>query len=159
MITVEQYFMGRDKAFYWDLTDDVKKNAPETVRRVNLLLERAAADGVHPGIDKVTNTEVASGWRPPGVNARTMNAASHSSHLTAQGCDIQDTPDRALARWCLQNIPVLEEIGLWMERPQWTGGADPWCHVQTREVQGKRVYIPSAAVPCAPMLPGEEVFA
>ena len=159
MITLPQYFMGRDKQFFADLTAEIRANAEDLIVRVNKLLQRAAADSVFPGRDQVTGAAVASGWRPPGVNARTSNAAKGSSHLIGRGVDLQDTPDRALACWCLAHEADLAEFGLWMERPQWTGGADPWVHLQSRPVPGKRVYRPSMAEPTAALLPGEEVFA
>jgi len=88
------------------------------------------------------------------VNARTANAAKASTHLTGQGCDLQDHLDRRLAVWCLRNLYALESIGLWMEDPRWTGGTgnkDPWLHVQTRAPgSGRRVFAPSSAPPGDP---------
>lgn len=157
MITRDQYLMGRGAG----MTPEVSANVDETVTKVNLMLERAAADGVFPGTDQVTGNEVASGLRPAGVNSRTANAAVNSTHITGKGCDLQDTEDRALARWCLKNLKVLEEIGLWMEHPQWTskknpetGTRDPWVHTQTVPPGSKkRVYVPSMAAATAPALP------
>lgn len=146
--------MGRDKMYPDQLTAAVKDNAVETVARVNVVLAAAFSDGVPVAFDQQTKTRVASGWRPAGVNARTQNSATASSHITAEGCDIQDTPDRQLARWCLVNLDVLESVGLWMEDPQWTGGKDPWVHFQTKPPKsGKRVYVPSAQPPIAAKLP------
>jgi hypothetical protein len=157
MITLSEYFMGRDVTHAGELTPDVAANAQRTVTRVSTLLEIAARDGVEPGIDQVTGTEVASGWRPAGVNARTANAAANSKHLTAEACDLQDTPGRTLAIWCLAHLDVLEALDLYMERPQWCAGhGDPWVHLQTRAPRsGKQVFIPSNAPPQAPPLPGE----
>lgn len=156
MITVEDYFMGRDKTHASELTDAIRLHAAETVRRTNLLLDAAAADGVHPTKDATTHTFVGSGWRPAGVNAATSNAAKNSTHLTGEACDIRDDPaGRALCRWAVSESgrAALERIGLWCERPQWTPS---WLHVQTRpSASGKRFYIPSAASPLAAALPGE----
>lgn len=154
MITVEQYFMGRDKEYAGDCTDLIIANAHYTVEAVNTLLAVAKKAGVEPGVDQITKTPVASGWRPPAVNDRTCNAAKGSTHLTAEGCDLQDHPDRRLARWCLRNQDELEEIGLWMENPRWCyGNNDPWVHLQTRPPKsGNRVFIPSTAPPqCEPL--------
>lgn len=160
LITVQQYWMGRDSIFGGELTDDVRANAEETVRRVNVILELANAAGVPVALDQVTRNRVSSGWRPAGVNARTANAGAKSTHITGEGCDIQDNAGRELARWCLRNLTILEEVGLWMEDPQWTGGLDPWVHLQTRGPRsGKRVYVPSAAAPIASKLPEQEALA
>lgn len=165
MITLEQYWMGRDQSHASELTAEIRMHAQELLGRVNTLLGMAEADGVALGIDQVTHTPVASGWRPTGVNARTANSATGSRHITGQAVDLQDTEDRALARWCLANLDALEELELWMERPQWTAGGlhngefrpDPWVHLQSLPPRsGTRVYIPSVAHPLVAALPGEE---
>lgn len=146
MITNEQYFMGRDAKYPAELTAEIRHNAGVLVGKVNTLLAMAETEGIVPGFDQVTGTHVASGWRPAGVNERTANAAKTSKHLTGQGVDLQDSAGRALARWCLRNLDALEDLGLWMEDPQWTGGRDPWVHLQTVPPgSGKRVYVPSTA--------------
>jgi hypothetical protein len=151
VITLTDYFMGRDRTHASELTDEIRGNAALTVARVNLLLAAADEDLVEPGIDEVTGTPVASGWRPAGINARTQNAATGSKHLDGRGCDLQDTPERRFARWCLRNLAKLEEIGLWMEDPQWT---PDWVHLQTVPPgSGLRVYRPSAAEPLVARLP------
>jgi hypothetical protein len=158
-ITPKHYWMGRDETHAAELTPEIRANGEELVRRISLLLGFAEADGVTPGYDQVTGTHIAGGWRPRGVNARTANAGKNSTHITGQGVDVQDTPSRDLARWCLANLDALETCGLYMERPQWTAGAnndDPWCHFQSVPPKsGKRVYIPSNAPAQAAALPGE----
>lgn len=152
-VSIEQYWMGRDVSFARELTGGIRVNAEELLGRVNLLLERAAAEGVEPGVDQMTGNAVASGWRPHGINDRTLNAAATSKHITAQAVDLQDNAHRDLARWCLRNLDVLEELELWMEDPRWTGGADPWVHLQmVPPGSGRRVYVPSTAPPRAAAL-------
>ncbi len=147
MITLADYFMGRDRTYQADLTPQVLANATKTVARANELLARAAADGVSASIDQMTKTHVASGWRPATVNSRTANAGAKSTHISARGIDVQDSKDRALARWCVMHQLAMAEVGIWMECPMWTGGidnADPWCHWQTEPPSsGRRIYIPS----------------
>lgn len=150
-VTLEQLWMGRDKTYAADLTPAIIANAILTVSLVNGLLKKAALDGVVPGVDEVTHTAVASGWRPPGVNARTKNSAGHSTHMTGEALDLQDTPNRNLARWCLKNVGTLEKCGLWCEDPRWT---PDWVHFQTRPpASGKRFFIPSTASPLCAALP------
>lgn len=155
MITLQDYFMGRDRTHAADLTDEIRTNAALTVARVNLLLARAdEQDMVEPGVDATTGSSVASGWRPLGINARTQNAATGSKHITAQACDLRDTEERRFARWCLRNLWLLDEIGLWMEDPQWT---PTWVHLQTVPPgSGKRVYRPSVAEALVAKLPEQE---
>lgn len=160
IVTLEQYWMGRDVAYAHELTAEIRANAEDLVGKMNLVLAFAEADGVEPGIDQVTHTPIASGWRPRGVNARTANAGQFSTHIDGNGGDLQDQLTRSLAAWCLANADALKQAELWMERPQWTAGADPWVHWQrVPPKSGKRFYIPSSAPPRAAPLPGEEQFA
>lgn len=146
MITIEQYFMGRDKSHAAECNTIIWRNAAETVRRTNQLKQLAAINAgfIFP------KDEVASGWRPISINDATSNAALCSPHLFADGLDTRD-PERLFARWCLQNLAELEQIGLWMEDPCWT---PTWVHLQTHPPKsGKRVFIPSSKPPLAPPLP------
>jgi hypothetical protein len=149
VITLQQYFMGRDASHFRDLTQEVMDNAEITVTRVGTFLEIAANNGCDFG-------PVASGWRPAGLNAGVPGAAAKSKHITAEACDIRDTPARSLARFALDRIDVLEALGLWIERPQWT---PTWVHFQIVPPRsGKRVFIPSSQPPACPPLPGEEFW-
>lgn len=138
MITLESYFKGRDATHAEELTYDILTNAQETVERANQLLSRAGRSSLD---------EVRSGWRPQGVNDSTANAAKDSRHLTAEAVDLGDS-DRSLATWCVDNLDVLEELGLWMEDPRWTPS---WVHLQiVPPKSGKLVYIPSSKPPLDP---------
>lgn len=161
MIKPEHYWFGRDKQYPAEFTQQVRDNAAELLRRVNLLLGAAKKQGVAPGIDQMTGTAVAGPWRPASVNERTANSGKTSTHLTGEGIDLQDTKGRPLARWCLRNLALLEELGLWMEDPRWTAGktqTDPWVHLQSRPPKsGRRVYVPSSAPPQSAPLPEQVV--
>ena len=129
--------MGRDLKY--PCSDEIKTNALETIKRTN---ELKLIYGIKEDI-------VASGWRPSAVNDATCNAAKGSTHLTGQALDTKD-PNRRFAKWCLQNLHELEEIGLWMEDPRWT---PTWVHLQTVPPRsGKRVYVPSTKPALAPPL-------
>ena len=152
MITLADYWMGRDIRYPADLTDVVIDNAAELLDRVNLLISHASQDGVQPVTDAATWTHVASGWRPKSVNDATSSAGKNSRHITGRAIDLRDDPvKRQLARWCLAHLDKLAEIGLWMEDPQWTPS---WVHLQSiAPGSGRRVYIPSAHPPLATKLP------
>jgi len=128
MITLAQYYMGRDQVYGELLTRPLQQNALETVEKVNQLL---LAFG--------ENRKVNSGWRPPAVNTNTPGAALRSKHMTCQACDLEDI-EGDLDEWCMDHLEVLSGIGLWMEHPASTKG---WCHVQTVPPRsGKRVFYP-----------------
>lgn len=147
MIRPADYWMGRDATHAADLADATRTNAAELLGRANLLLAWAARDNVRA-------TTVASGWRPPAINDATANAAAKSRHLTGEAIDLRDNGTRDLARWCLKNIDALEEIGLWMEDPQWT---PTWVHLQiVPPGSHRRVYCPSSKPPLVARLPEQD---
>lgn len=130
------FWMGRDKTYSCDLTDEICTNAAETVRRANLLLARfyVARPTAHKRV-------VNSGWRPPQVNARTERAAKLSNHMLAKAIDISDD-DGQLDAWLMttDGQAALAEIGLWMEHPSAT---PRWAHVQiVPPKSGRRVFLP-----------------
>lgn len=130
MITLSEYWMGRDKTHTADLTPDIRVNAAETVARVNELLR---VFGSH--------RKVSSGWRPPSVNAGVKGAAPRSNHMTGKACDLEDR-DGKLDAFCISELgqKVLEDIGLWLEHPSATEG---WCHVQiVAPKSGRRTFKP-----------------
>lgn len=65
--------------------------------------------------------------------------AKHSKHLAGLAVDIADNDGR-IGRWLYDNQKILENIGLWMEHPNFTKG---WVHVQSSPPKSlKRVFIP-----------------
>ena len=91
MISLEQYWMGRDGLYSADLTDEVMSNVHLLLEDVNALLARAAREHVQPGLDPHTGTPVASGWRPKAVNDATSNAGKSSKHISGRALDLRDT--------------------------------------------------------------------
>lgn len=126
MITPKEYFMGRDGQ--WPPTDQMRLDAAITISRANELLARAEMD-----------RGVRSGYRPDEVNAKVPGASPNSKHKICRAIDIADN-DGKLKSWCLANLEVLEEIGLWMESPEYT---PTWVHVQMVPPSSRnRVFIP-----------------
>ena len=128
MISLADYFMGRDRQFPDELTNEMRANAEETVDKVNQLL---AAFG--------QTRKVNSGWRPAAINKATPGAAKASKHMQCLACDLDD-PEGDLDEWALEHPDVLQEIGLWQEHPASTKG---WAHFQTVPPKsGNRVFYP-----------------
>ena len=134
MITLRDYWMGRDVSHRSELTDEIRANAAETVERANKLLEW------YQSVTKDQESRfVTSGWRPAAVNAETPGAAMRSKHMTGQAVDISD-PEGDLDEWALEHPELLEDFGLYLEHPSATKG---WCHVQTVPPKsGRRVFFP-----------------
>ncbi|MBY0264988.1 MAG: hypothetical protein K2W84_01160 [Burkholderiales bacterium] len=128
VLKLADYYMGRDVEYRSELSRELRANARDTLRRVNRLLKRAGM-----------MRKVSSGWRPAALNATVPGAASGSKHISCLAIDLEDR-DGALDAWCMANLPVLEELGLWLEHPDATRG---WCHLQTRPPRsGNRVFEP-----------------
>jgi hypothetical protein len=138
MITLAEYFMGRDVEYSSILGTDLRANAGRTVEAANKLLTLAKGAGVQikPGKWGM----VRSGWRPPAVNAATANASKTSLHMQCLAIDLEDV-DGTLDKWCLSNANlVLRDLALWLESPTATPS---WCHVQLKPPRsGNRVFTP-----------------
>lgn len=82
---------------------------------------------------------VTSGYRPPVINATIKGAAKKSNHMICLAVDLADSGGK-LAEYCLNNLKLLEECGLWMEDPTATKG---WVHLQAVPPRsGNRVFKP-----------------
>jgi hypothetical protein len=136
MISIEQFYMGRDKQYAADLTSLVKVNAAITVSRANSLL-----DAFYKAVPTAHQRGLNSGWRPPAVNKTVPNAAFMSKHTTGQAIDIGDD-DGQLDAWCMTDVGkrAMTDIGLWLEHPSST---PRWCHLQiVPPHSGNRVFFP-----------------
>ncbi|MDI4633281.1 hypothetical protein J7U46_09505 [Pelomonas sp. V22] len=142
MITLADFFMGRREQYPLAMSPSIEREALRTVEIVNKLLAQAMSYGVdlthkHPQ----TGTLVASGWRPPTLNAATPNAAPNSKHMTGQALDVYD-PDGELDDWLMtgEGQAALTALGLWLEHPSATKS---WSHLQTVPPKsGRRVFYP-----------------
>lgn len=150
MLTVEKYLMGR--ADVSELTPDLRQNAGIFIRRFNKLW---------PIIEKDTGRapNLTSGYRRQ--KDQPSHAAKLSPHLRCEAGDFEDGPDAWLWRWCLRNLRLIAEVGLFLEDPRWThnvmlpGRAAPvhWMHFQIHPPRsGRRIFQPSSAPPSAPDL-------
>ena len=123
-LTLDSYWMGRDVSHASELTAEIRSNAAETVRRINLILDAYA---LRTGDTRQRSFN--SGWRPAAINAATPGAAKTSKHMLALAGDVSDS-DGALDAWCSSNDGKAALIlhKLWMEHPSNTPG---WTHFQT----------------------------
>jgi len=128
MITMRDYWMGRDAKFQALFGTEIQANGMRTVALANELLEIAAAADVFPTMSSSGFGVVNSGWRPAAINADTPGAARGSKHITAQAIDIDDDGGE-LDNWLLTDAgqAALIKIGLWHEHPASTKG---WAHLQ-----------------------------
>jgi len=143
-ITKDELLMGRDKTFADEYNDDISQKLEMLLIPLNKL---RAAYG--------KPMKVNSGWRPPTVNQGTPNAAKGSLHLQGLACDFAD-PDGAIFNFCLANLQLMKDLGLYLEDPRWCcakGGKGRWTHIQLGQPRsGKRIFVPSSALPFEPKL-------
>ena len=141
MLTLADYWMGRDVSHGLELSTETQRNAALMIELADKLLILAKTHGVTLEHNPRTRSIVSSGWRPPSVNAQVPGAAPKSKHMTGQAIDLYD-PDGDLDGWAFSDIGqrVLTDLGLWLEHPAATKG---WCHVQSVPPRsGRRVFYP-----------------
>jgi hypothetical protein len=126
MITREEILMGRDKIV--PLSQEQEDNLEHLLECLNKL-RTAYGKPMY----------VSSGYRPEAINSKVKGAAKKSNHIMCLACDFKDL-DGSLDEWCLQNLDILEECGLYLESPMHTPN---WCHLQAIPPKsGKRIFIP-----------------
>ena len=128
MITKAELLRGRDITFASQYTPKISDNLDDLLEPMNVV--RAEY-----GLPMYCS----SGWRPPSVNSMTAGAAPDSAHMTGEAADFKDL-DGKLWAWCLANLALLKQLGLYLEDRRWTPG---WVHFTTRRpTSGNRIFIP-----------------
>lgn len=137
-ITKNELSMGRDKQYPQEYTKEISDNLDKLLISMNI-------------IRKAYNKpmKITSGWRPVAVNAGIAGAAKKSNHTTGLACDVQDS-DGSLWKWCLENLQLLKDNGLYLEDKRWTKG---WVHFQIKApASGNRIFRAFATEPPHPEL-------
>lgn len=130
MITLDQFYMGRDKKYANELTPEIKTNAVELLSRVNAMLNELSA---LTGMD-FSHIVVSSGWRPASINANTPGAAKKSLHMVGKAVDIEDAR-HALYPAILAHSDLLHKYSLWLES---NVSAPTWCHLDMSDARVDR---------------------
>jgi hypothetical protein len=141
VISLHDYWIGRDRQFPMAMSPDLEHNAAIMVELANKLLVLAHSAGITLPTNPHTGSVVSSGWRPASINAATPNAAPNSKHMTGQAIDLYD-PDGDLDEWLISadGQKVMADLGLWHEHPSATKG---WAHVQSLPPRsGRRTFYP-----------------
>jgi hypothetical protein len=118
IVTLSEYWQGRDQAFPEDWSYEVKENARELLRRVNLLLAEL----------NVVSVKVVSGWRPPAIN-RSVGGSPRSYHISGQAVDLRDNGNQEFAKLLINKSDLLRKYQLWLESPDHTRGNTNWIHL------------------------------
>lgn len=128
-VTEAEYLKGRDKIA--PLTEELRRNLHNLLIAVNLIRDLYGKPLI-----------VSSGYRPAAINQK-AGGATRSAHLTCEAVDFLD-PKGELAKWCVGNLDILEQAGLYLESPAHTQGPNgSWVHLQSRAPRsGKRIFLP-----------------
>lgn len=130
MITRDEVLKGRDRDY--PLDSELEQNLTRLLDAVNKIRKEWGKPLI-----------VTSGYRPGHYN-KSARGAKRSAHMTCEAVDFRD-PDGEFGKWCLANLKLLEEAGLYMESPIYTHEppAKRWIHLQIRAPKsGNRVFIP-----------------
>lgn len=122
-VTQKEFLMGRDVEY--PLNGEFEENMEELLIKINLLRHQYKKPFI-----------VSSGYRPGKYN-KSAGGSKASAHLSCQAIDLKD-PKKHIKKWLLDNIPLLESLGLYMEHPDYT---PTWVHLQTRPTKN-RIFIP-----------------
>ncbi len=128
MVTRDEVLKGRDRDY--PLTPELEQNLNKLLDAVNKLRKEYGKPFV-----------ITSGYRPGHYN-KSARGAKKSAHMTCEAVDIRDV-DGEIAKWCLDNLSLLEAAGLYMESPIYTHEPPNkrWVHLQVRPTKN-RVFIP-----------------
>lgn len=115
-----------DRAKSPEVTDEVRKNGEELLRRVNALLKELG----------ITNATVSSGFRTSDANKAIPNAAKRSSHMSGEAIDLAGKD--ILAAKITKELLIKHD--LYRED---TDDTPTWRHLQTRPTKsGNRIFKP-----------------
>lgn len=128
MITLQEYYMGREVIYSKDFTASVMQNAERLIATVNQLLSMFGEQ-----------RKVNSGWRPKKLQMEINPRAPNSKHITGDAIDLEDRNGK-FKLWCVAHEDVLESLGLHMEHPKAT---PTWVHLQqVAPKSGKVIFVP-----------------
>lgn len=136
-ITKDELLMGRDKSYPKEYTKEISDNLDRLLAAMNQV---RAAYG--------SPMKVTSGWRPAAINGAIPNAAKRSNHMMGLAVDISDR-DGKLRQWVLDNLALMQKLGIYVEDFRWTA---TWVHFQVIPTRsGKRIFLPYADTAKNPM--------
>ena len=125
-ITLQEFYMGRDKTYPKELTPILITNAIKTVACTNSLLTYMEADGVD-----ISKRKVNSGWRPKSVNTATPGADPNSCHITCEAIDLGDINNK-FKLWVRNNAAKVKSVGFFATED--FSLTKTWLHLQTRDI-------------------------
>lgn len=139
MISMKELLMGR--AEFKDLDKDIQDNLSLLLIKINIVRKAYGKPmKVNDGFRRSKDTP--------------KNGAAKSKHLLGAAVDIDDDDNCTFWNWCLANLDIIHDAGLYMEDPRWTHGKiGTWVHFQSLPpASGKFIFVPSSAPAFAPQI-------
>lgn len=122
-----------------DLNEHNYPTTPGIDANLNTLLERLRVIEKAYGIDFIVTSGLRSQAQQEGLIADGKSHAMHSKHCIGASADLSDSEGK-LKKWCLENVKLFEDMGLWMEDFKYTA---QWMHCQIYPPKsGNRFFIP-----------------
>lgn len=136
-ISVIDYLAG--KATLDQLPDEIVRNINTLIPKINDLLEHFGAyRGVNSGY-RTSEDQIRIYKQKLGAAYDISKVAMKSAHLVGAAIDLEDK-DRKLTHWALINLPLLQQMGLYIEEP---ASCPTWLHIQCISPKsGKTIFQP-----------------
>ncbi len=127
-ISVDEYLMGR--ATLDTLTDEIVGNINTLIPAINELLEQFGekcdlSSGIRLVADQIRIYKEINEKRKA-QKLPEIPVPMGSAHLKGGAIDLHDK-DRKLTQFCMDNLPLLKKLGLYMENP---ANTPTWVHLQ-----------------------------
>ena len=137
MITKAEYF-GPHRGSS-EITEELLEAVAELLEAQAKLQGLAEAAGVHFPKNPKTGSGISGstygGWRPKACSI----GAPASAHKLGLAVDLFD-PHEEIDNWCMANLPILAQCGIYLEHPDKTPG---WSHWSVKAPKsGNRVFAP-----------------
>ena len=136
MISMKEILMNRAK--FEELPEEIQKNLTILHERINIVRKAYGKP-----------LKVNDGLRL--AHHKPKNGSATSWHYKGAAIDLDDNDAGDFAKWCIANLELIANAGLYLEDFRWTNGCGSWVHFQIfKSRSGKRVFVPSTAPACNP---------
>ena len=124
---------GFDRRLKYPWDKKLEQNAEDLKNKLNQLYKQLP-------VNLKSSFHITSAYRPGVYNER-VGGAENSLHTTCEAVDLANI-NNVLGTWVLENLDVMDHIGLWVEHPEATMKTRH-LHLQTRPPgSGRRVFWP-----------------
>lgn len=131
MISLKEYLKNRVQLF--DLPQEIQDNILDLLEKVNVIRTAYGKP-----------LKVNDGYRRP--EDVPPNGSKKSKHLSGQALDLDDNDAGDLWKWCMDNLQLFKDNGLYLEHGCYTHNKKwgSWVHIQSaKPASGHRIFLPT----------------